>query len=222
MTNKQRLKQLIKSNTDSVYLKLAAIEKLYPDSYGTFPLKIDVNKTDLFNYTALMRACEHNDYYVAKVLLEAGADINIQGIDGSSALILASKRYATKKLVKLLLKYNPNLELKDNNGNTALLVAYKQFREDLTCLLIDSGADVNATNNFGETPLILAYKNIKLNPQLNKSNNYDEIKKLIQAGADVNAVNMYNESIFTLAKQYNDTNIISLISTLTNRGEKNA
>ena len=52
------------------------------------------------------------------------------------------------------------VNVKDNDGNTALLLACARGGTDaVACLLLDNGAYVNAKNKKGDLPLPLAKKN---------------------------------------------------------------
>lgn len=48
------------------------------------------------------------------------------------------------------------IDLKDNQGNTPLMVAARIGNVDAARLLLSRGAQINATNATGETPLIMA------------------------------------------------------------------
>lgn len=63
-------------------------------------------------------------------------------------------------------------------GRTALHFAARHDSVELIQILLDAGADVNASNNWGDTPLHIAAAEIK-SPSV--------VLKLIEAGADVNA-----------------------------------
>ncbi|KAH7072874.1 hypothetical protein BKA63DRAFT_544167, partial [Paraphoma chrysanthemicola] len=83
-------------------------------------------------------------------------------------------------VVKLLLetdKVNVDVNAKDNNGETPLLLAARNGDEDIIKLLLNAKVDVNAKNNSGETPLSLA----------TREGDEDVIKLLLDAKVDVNA-----------------------------------
>jgi len=94
-----------------------------------------------------------------QVLLEAGADPSIMGIN-SSALYLASY-YDYADVVVSLLKYNPKLEFSPPVGSdwTALSAASSNGHARIVRLLLEAGADVNHKSKLGEMPLQYAVNN---------------------------------------------------------------
>ena len=72
------------------------------------------------NVTALHLACQNERTVVTKVLLQsANCDIDIQDSSGNTALHYASLA-SNSKLVELLLKYSPAVDIKNTNGRTPL------------------------------------------------------------------------------------------------------
>ncbi len=77
--------------------------------------------------------------------------------ENRTALHLAiDKNYMDMVLV--LLEKKPNLELKNKDGETALLRAVKSRNVALTQLLVNNGAKVGATDNAGDNALHLALR----------------------------------------------------------------
>ena len=64
-------------------------------------------------------------------------------------------------MVKLLVESGATVDMKDEDGMTALLTAVMCEHEDIVKLLVDHGADINAEDIDGETPLSLAEGAIK-------------------------------------------------------------
>ena len=77
--------------------------------------------------------------------------------------------------IKELIKSGADVNMKDEHGYTALMLAY---RTQTAQLLIEAGADVDAHDNNGETALMWA----------SAQGNVDRVKLLIKSGADVNAM----------------------------------
>ncbi|KAI0266900.1 ankyrin repeat protein, partial [Russula aff. rugulosa BPL654] len=64
----------------------------------------------------------HRDGSVFRLLLEHGADVNAQGLNGWTPLHRASY-FGALEVVHLLLEHGADVEAKDNYGKTALQVA---------------------------------------------------------------------------------------------------
>ena len=132
---------------------------------------IDVDyKTD-DDMTPLNLICESFNSSVSlkiiKMLLSAGADVNIQSSNGFTPLqyliLISSGINDNEQIVNLnkgydyLLKQpNINLELKNNTGRTALHLACQRNQTQLFKKLIEKGADVNVRDDSGITPLELS------------------------------------------------------------------
>ena len=82
--------------------------------------------------------------------LDAGADINVGGKDGDTALINAVGSKHTD-VVGLLLDKGADVNARDKNGMTALINAARSDQADVARLLLDKGADVNAKDIKGRT-----------------------------------------------------------------------
>lgn len=96
---------------------------------------------------------------VVKILLERGADINVEGYslygDRGSALHQAAK-YGHSAMVELLLQH-PNLEVSVQNswGETPLLCAAGTGKLDIVKMLLarSGGVDINTPDREGQVPL---------------------------------------------------------------------
>lgn len=124
---------------------------------------------------ALHIAVEGHSLEMAKLLLDAGAQINAQDEQGNTPLQFA---FATGKLeiAKLLISRGADVS---KAPQTALRMAVKNGSVDLAKLLIEAGADINARDEEGNTPLHHAVAV--------SSWSTDLAKLLIEAGADINA-----------------------------------
>ncbi|HVT62428.1 MAG TPA: ankyrin repeat domain-containing protein [Legionellaceae bacterium] len=87
------------------------------------------NKEDL----AFLYACRTRNNFIAKILLEQGANINVQTPDGESALILSWPDYEEPnfKFVDLLLAQNNPIYVFDNNSlkSTAIKNVFKRISD---------------------------------------------------------------------------------------------
>jgi ankyrin repeat protein len=96
----------------------------------------DVNaRAKKHNQTALMLAVSHGNIEMVQMLLEAGADINIQDDDGSTALMCAAE-HGRIDIVKLLLAHPEcDSSIQDMDGSTALKISLDAGYRDIGVLL---------------------------------------------------------------------------------------
>ena len=91
-------------------------------------------------------------------MITKGFDVNAQDDDKWSALHYATQNYYTE-IVKLLIKNNADVNIKDSNGNTPLSNAVFHCPDgsgDLIYLLRKAGADPFLENNYGVNSYDLA------------------------------------------------------------------
>ncbi|XP_057193061.1 KN motif and ankyrin repeat domain-containing protein 2 isoform X3 [Triplophysa rosa] len=85
--------------------------------------------------TALMLAVSHGRTVMVQVLLDCGADVNIQDRDRSTALMCACEHGHTEIAKLLLERPECDKSLKDKDGHTALSVAMKASNSEIVDLL---------------------------------------------------------------------------------------
>jgi len=112
----------------------------------------DINlQNDDRGVTSLRSACAHGFGDMALLLLNKGADPNIQGSEGFSPLMrsIINNEIVTASI--LLFNDNVKLNLQDDTGRTALHHACDHKRCDIMYLLLLRGADRTIKNNDGKT-----------------------------------------------------------------------
>jgi ankyrin repeat protein len=87
-----------------------------------------------------------------KRLIDRGADINTESIDGVTPLIYAVLNNKPEA-VKMILNYKPVIDKLTSSYETALLIAVKSDYFDICEALIRAGADVDYPDRNGATPL---------------------------------------------------------------------
>jgi len=111
---------------------------------------------------------------VVDLLLEKGADIDIQDDQGDTALHLA---VGHEQVAELLLEKGADINRTDRWGMTALHEAARNGHEQVVGLLLKKGADVNAKDQGDGTALHEA-----------AAKGHEEVVRLLlEKGADINA-----------------------------------
>ncbi len=103
--------------------------------------KADANAVNKRGATALIRAA--TDPAKARLLIDAGARIEVQTELGNTPLILAARRPGNAATVKLLLQRGANVKARNRLGVSAILAAAAGGDLDSVRLLVAAGADVN-------------------------------------------------------------------------------
>jgi ankyrin repeat protein len=122
------------------------------------------NEQTIFGDTPLTSAlnseCAHDvTLKTVQLLLLHGANPNVLGSDGESPLTIAIRRGNREALIQLIEKH-ANVEARDRQSNTALMVAAEINDIPITTLLLSKGnARRAATNKAGQTAYDIAKKN---------------------------------------------------------------
>lgn len=137
-------------------------------NYQPRPKPTGPNALDEDGKTALMRASKEEELFEA--LLKQGANLEIRGQQGLTGLQMACLWEGTAE-VERWLRYGANLETRSESGQTPLMLVAN--RPQLLQLLLDHGAQVNATEADGDTALDHAVY----------AQNLESIELLLAAGA---------------------------------------
>jgi len=195
MNNRNELLDLLGDKNASIFSRVMALKKLYPDIYEEFDLENDIDAKNEYNRTALMITCEHWHTKVAEFLIDAGADVNAKDYFGTSPLMFACM-YNRDTIVNLLIKAGADVNAQDNDGDTALMKAAYSFddRVEIVKALISAGADVNIKNKLGHTALTYA----------SRMNAFSVMLELAKAGADIKPGEFMYERLLEYMKTHNE------------------
>jgi len=116
----------------------------------------------------------HLDF--ARVLIEAGADVNAEDNYGFTPLYICAEK-GHLDFARDLIEAGADVNAKEDNGWTPLYMCASEGHLDVARALIEAGADVNAKEDKALTPLYICAEKGHLNVA----------RALIEAGADVNA-----------------------------------
>jgi len=179
-------------------------------------------------YSLLHKAASHGHKEIAEILLAHGADINAKGYldrtplfeatrfghkeaarllvaKGAECDIISAAFLADIGRVKALLKKNPKLATLrckwSENNETALHWAARAGAAEIAALLLDHGADVNASDIMGRTPLHEAAF----------AGRPDAVQLLLRKGANVNAETRSGETPLDYAMDKGNKQVVDLI-----------
>ena len=125
--------------------------------------------------SALHVAMHLNHREIATKLLHGVADVNSEGINGRSPLVIATQENDLPT-VKLLIEKKAKLEQSDDEGTTALLHAVKQGHTAIATELLRKGASCKHADNLKRTALHYAAAHGRTN----------SVAELLRAGANPN------------------------------------
>ena len=133
-------------------------------------------------------------------------NINAQDKDGNTKLMRRLLKYASshyyassrnpatcKKIIDIVENKHSDLNIQNNNGDTALIIASKWSLHGHVELLIKNGANVNIQNKNGDTALNVVFQ--KKNWFRKKSSVHCIIRCLVQANVDINKQNEEGNTI---------------------------
>lgn len=105
--------------------------------------------------TALHYACSKNHPSIVKLLLENGAEINVQDKYGAAPVHRAAAQ-GHIDIVRILSEHPKfRIQISDNEGNSPLHLACEDQHDSLALFLAKLGANIKAINKAEKTPLDL-------------------------------------------------------------------
>ena len=181
-------------STVLMYLRENATAELVKELIGA---GAKVNAKDENGSTVLLNAASLCNVDALKVLLEAGVKVDAKDNDGKTALMLAVSN-EDPQVSKMLIDLGADVNVKDHEDNTALMFAAEDGKAATVKLLIDAGADINARDEDGQTSLM-------------RANEPDIVLVLLNAGADVTIKDKEGNTALSLARKYEQKEVIKLL-----------
>ncbi|KAI4209516.1 MAG: hypothetical protein LQ351_007551 [Letrouitia transgressa] len=158
---------------------------------------IDINHQDFMQQTALHLAALRGPRPLVDLLLNRSANISIVDAYGDSALDNAIIQNEEGDVVRLFLERQPG----KSTLNEALLTAAKRGKPAIAALLLEAGAEVNASDSFGKTSLHWA-----------ALNGYDSVVQLLLLRyADLDRQDEGGDTALLLAAQYGRAAVVKLL-----------
>jgi len=117
----------------------------------------NVNEVSPYQMTALCLAAEFGHDKMIQLLLAAGADPNLEPIQGETALMLAA-RCGSLKSVEHLLKEGAKIDTENEADQTALMYAAHEGHTEVVEFLIKKGAKIEQESSRGLTAFLYAIR----------------------------------------------------------------
>lgn len=144
----------------------------------------------------------------AKLVIEAGANLNIADAEGNSPLVMCAKQ-TTPDLVSPLLARGLSVETSDTTGKTLMQIAHQNIMARLTSAraklfraLLDGGANPNTLSASGRAMLF----------EQSESGRYTQVSDLLEKGADFNARDKTGNTVLHTTAQRNQLGTMKLIA----------
>ncbi|MCY6488794.1 ankyrin repeat domain-containing protein [Leptolyngbya sp. GGD] len=201
-----------------------------------------VNSQNSMGDTALVDACLHGNDGIVQVLLDAGADPDLPRQDGLSPLIAVFSAPEMAKalsgwglnedetelparmvaILRSLVKAGANLDIRDYQGRTALMVAATQGNLDFVNILLAGGADPSTIEDPSRAIIHVLMQGLESEiikrSELRSALHYaadhghtDVVQALLAAGADVTILDKKGRTARDIAIQQGYTEIVRLL-----------
>ena len=116
--------------------------------------------------------------------------------------LLAAAESGNADVVRTLLSRGADVNAKDSDGDTALLIAIKRFgNADVVRVLLDKGADINREDRNHRTPLWLAVSR----------NKADVVRALLDKGVNINATSVDYETPLMTAAFFGNEDVVRVL-----------
>ena len=179
-------------------------------------------------FERVLDECEYANGHKVIVSKEKAIDLGKQFWDKNGNLKSA-------KEIEVLIQQGADVNIKNKDGNTALIIASEKGSLDLVNILLEGGADVQQKDGRGWTALMwasscrnkeivemLISKGADINAKSQEGNtalmwaslqgHKEIVKMLLKKGADVNIENERGETALTIAKRENNSEVVEIIN----------
>ena len=184
----------------ATYKGLSTVVRMLLEHDG--PFKVPVNARTKEGQTALHLALRHHHLSIVELLLEFGADVDVEESDNTTPLLLALRlSYYILETAQLLLEHGASVHVRDEYGRTPLHLASRSNLPSIVALLLKFGANVGAQDHDKITPLLLA----------SRSRSVATIKVLLEHGANVHVRDETGQTPLHFASKHNLSSVVALL-----------
>jgi ankyrin repeat protein len=142
----------------------------------------DVHKKDSSGATLLHTAVDHGHIGIAGLLLDHGADVNAADSKGLAPMHLVPADRSD--LLALLVASGSQVDIKDCNGNSALMLAVLQGQAERVKTYLHNGADVDAAESISTSIVVNDAVLPPILVAIHEKHN-SALKVLVEHGADL-------------------------------------
>jgi len=132
----------------------------------------------------LVKAAMEDDLDALNAALVAKPDPNVRDKDTHATALEYVVRNGNREMLQVLLWAKVDVNAKNEDGQTALMMLSDKVTSDVVWDLINAGAKVNSHDKDGDTALI----------SVAEENNVEALKALLDAGAKVDGSNSHGET----------------------------
>jgi Carboxypeptidase regulatory-like domain/Ankyrin repeats (3 copies)/Ankyrin repeats (many copies) len=132
----------------------------------------------------LVKAAMEDDLDTLNAALIAKPDPNVRDKDTHATALEYAVRHGNREMLQVLLWAKVDVNAKNEDGQTALMMLSDKVTSEIVWDLINAGAKVNSHDKDGDTALI----------SVAEENNVEALKALLDAGAKVDASNNHGET----------------------------
>lgn len=150
-------------------------------------------------YSALMKAVIMGDLKMVTFLVDSGAKLNTQTGERQTVIHIAAHFEFTEILDVLLNKKIDQLEKKDYEGNTPLILASISNKSKSVAKLLDAGANIDAITKAGQTALMVAALHncldtakLLLDRRSTIHQHYEDVDKALNLAKDNDMITLLN------------------------------
>lgn len=149
--------------------------------------------------TALMWSVP--DITKTKMLIAAGADVNLLTKERNNALLIACVGHNQQEIIRILLNAGADAAHRNKSGTTCLMRLAQYGDTTSANLLLNAGDNVNAKGNDSTTALFVAVRSV----------NAPMVHWLIDHGIDVSITDRFNAPALFYAASSNNEAMVSLL-----------
>ncbi len=182
--------------------------KLLIDNGANVNVFMNINTPLTLTHDAIAYYSENADAFreLETILLIKGShvDVSTNPLDWTPLIQCATNAHTEYMLqhLELLITLGANVNHRDKNGRTALMLCSTMHRNDAINILLKHYCNVNLVDNFEWTALMFSCY----------YNNYDLTKLLLEYGADVNFNASNGNSALKIAEDKKNQSIVQLLS----------